>query len=274
MSEYTFDTPKPVSLFVEIGRGSVTVTATETTESYVRVTGRDAEAVRVDQSGDKISVIAPKARTGFWSGDASLEVTVTIPTASDLAVRTGSADITVDGEVGAAQLRSGSGEVQVDTLDGPAVVETGSGNIRIDDARAELRIKSGSGAVNVGQAGSSVAASTGSGDVEVGTCAGPTVVKTGSGDLHVAEAMSDVSLTTGSGDLVVRRATRGRLTAKGASGDIRLGIAAGVPVWTDITTVSGAIRSDLAGAGQPTEGGEHIEVRAKTVSGDVVLTEV
>ncbi len=274
MSEYHFETHRPVSLFVEIGRGSVKVVATDTTESSVEISGRDAESVRVEQSGDQISVMAPKQRSGFLAGDSRLDVTVTLPTDSDLAVRTGSADITVDGVVATSQVRSGSGDVQVDTFGGPAVIETGSGDIRVDEARSELRIKSGSGDINVGHAGSSVAVSTGSGDVEIGTSSGPTAVKTGSGNLEVAEARSDVSLTTGSGDLVVRRAQRGRFTAKGASGDVRLGIPAGVPVWTDISTVSGAIRSNLHGAGQPEEGADHVEVRAKTVSGDVVLTEV
>jgi DUF4097 and DUF4098 domain-containing protein YvlB len=274
MSEYHFETHRPVSLFVEIGRGSVKVVATDTTESSVEVSGRDAESVRVEQAGDQISVMAPKQRSGFLAGDSRLDVTVTVPTDSDLAVRTGSAGITVDGVVATSQLRSGSGDVRVDTLGGPAVIETGSGDIRVDEARSELRIKSGSGDINVGHAGSSVAVSTGSGDVEIGTSSGPTAVKTGSGNLEVAEARADVSLTTGSGDLVVRKAHRGRFTAKGASGDVRLGIPAGVPVWTDISTVSGAIRSNLHGAGQPEEGADHIEVRAKTVSGDVVLTEV
>ena len=53
---------------------------------------------------------------------------------------------------------------------------------------------------------------------------------------------------------------------------MRIGVPAGVPVWTDISTVSGRIRSDAEGAGQPAEGQHHIEVRAKTVSGDIVLT--
>ena len=48
----------------------------------------------------------------------------------------------------------------------------------------------------------------------------------------------------------------------------------GIPVWTDISTLSGSIRSNLRGAGEPAEGADHVEVRAKTVSGDIVLTEV
>jgi DUF4097 and DUF4098 domain-containing protein YvlB len=100
------------------------------------------------------------------------------------------------------------------------------------------------------------------------------VVKTGSGDVKVGDAGTDVTLTTGSGDLVVSTARRGRMTAKGASGDVHVGIPAGVPVWTDISTVSGEIRSSLQGAGQPAEGADHVEVRAKVVSGDIVLTEI
>ena len=46
------------------------------------------------------------------------------------------------------------------------------------------------------------------------------------------------------------------------------------PNPSDVTTVSGTIRSDLQGAGQPQDGQDHIEVRAKTVSGDIALSEV
>lgn len=274
MTEHHFETHRPVSLYVEIGRGSVKVVAAETTESYVEVTGRDADQVVVDQSGDQISVVAPRQRTGFLGGDSRIDVVVTIPTDSDLAVKTGSADISADGTLGTGKVKSGSGDVQLDTFGGPLVVDTGSGSIRLEETRGELRIKSGSGDIHVAHAASAVAISTGSGDVELGTVNGPTVVKTGSGDLKVVEAQSDVSLTSGSGDLVILAATRGRLTAKGASSDFRVGIPAGVPVWTDVSTLTGEIRSNLVGAGEPKDGVDHVELRAKTVSGDIVLTQV
>ena len=273
MTEHHFDTPQPVNLYVEIGKGTVRVVATDVTATHVEVTGRDADQVRVEQSGDQISVVAPQ-RTGFLGGDSRLDVAVTLPTDSDVAVRTGSADITVDGTLGSGKIKSGSGDVRLDTFGGPTLVDTGSGDIRLEQARAELRIKSGSGSVSLGRVEAAVAVSTGSGDVEIGSADGPTVVKTGSGDLKVADARNDVSLTTGSGDLVIGAAQRGRLTAKGASGDVQVGIRAGVPVWTDISTLSGEIRSSLRGAGEPQEGADHVELRAKTVSGDILLTEV
>lgn len=273
MSEHHFETHRPVGLYVEIGRGSVRVVASNTTESHVEVTGRDAEAVQVEQDGDEISVVAPK-RAGFLTGDSRLDVVVTVPTGSDLAIRTGSADIALNGTFGTGKLKSGSGDVQVDTFGGPAVVDTGSGDIRIDVARAELRIKSGSGDVHIGHASAAVAISTGSGEVELGTVDGPVVVKTGSGSLNVVEAHTDLSMTTGSGDLAVGTVTRGRISAKAASGDVRVGIPAGVPVWTDVSTVSGSITSFLAGVGEPQDGADHVELRAKTVSGDIVLAQV
>jgi DUF4097 and DUF4098 domain-containing protein YvlB len=273
MTDHHFDTPQPVDLFVELGRGTVAVAATETSETHVAITGRDADQAIVRQDRGQISVIGPKQRGSFFGGDHGLDVQVTLPAASSVTVRTGSADITLTGEVDAAKLKSGSGTVHVDAASGPLLTETGSGDVRIEQARGALKIKSGSGDIVVGAATGVVSVSTGSGDVRLGSSGGPTVVKTGSGDLEVGESTNDLTLTTGSGDLVVNRAHRGRVTAKGASGDVRVGIPAGVPVWTDITTVSGQIRSSLTGAGEPAQGVDHVEVRARTVSGDVMLAE-
>lgn len=272
---YDFESHEPVRLYVELGKGAVHVTATDTTETHVQVTGRDADDVTVQQSGRGVSVIAPRQRTGFFGGgDSAVEVSVTVPFTSELAVKTGSADVTVTGTVGTTEIKSGSGDVRLADLSGPGLVETGSGDVTIVVANAELRVKSGSGQVSVGHAESAVAISTGSGDVELGTTSGPAAVKTGSGDLKVVDANTDVSMTTGSGDLQVGTAHRGRFTVKGASGDVRIGIPAGVPVWTDISTLSGSIHTGLESVGEPAEGADHIELRAKTVSGDIVLHQV
>jgi DUF4097 and DUF4098 domain-containing protein YvlB len=275
MTDYHFETNRPVRLFAEIGKGSVTVAATDTTETHVEVTGRDAEQVLVRQEGDQITVVGPKQRGVISFGNSNgIDVVVTLPAHSDVAVRTGSADVTITGTVATAQLKSGSGDLELDTAEGPLVLETGSGDVRVEQARAELRAKSGSGDVLVVEATGTLAVSTGSGDVQLWTTHGPAVVKTGSGDLKVGDARTDLSFSTGSGDLVVRTAQRGRLTAKCASGDVHVGVRSGVPVWTEISTVSGEIRSNLQGAGEPQDGADHLELRARTVSGDVVLTEV
>ena len=116
--------------------------------------------------------------------------------------------------------------------------------------------------------------SSGSGDVHVASADGAVLIKTGSGDLRVDATCADVAFTSGSGSLGVSAIRRGRVSAKVASGDVRVGVPGGVPVWTDISSLTGRIHSTLAGAGQPEEGQDHVEVRAATVSGNVSLVQV
>lgn len=272
MPEYHFETHSPVNLVVEISKGNVHVECRETSESVVTIEGKNADDVLVEQRGDTITVIEPGRGRIF--GDNALRVDVVVPELSNPAVRTGSADIQIEGRAGHAQMRSGSGDCTLDSVDGHLLVETGSGEIRVDDVHGDLKVKSGSGDVEIGEAGGNATVSTGSGDVSVDNTYGSAVVKTGSGDLRVGAAHADTSFSTGSGDVSINLVERGRLTVKGASGDVSIGVKSGVPVWTDISTVSGTIRSDLHGAGQPQEGQDHIELRAKTVSGDIALSEV
>ena len=63
----------------------------------------------------------------------------------------------------------------------------------------------------------------------------------------------------------------GRLTAKTASGDVRIGVVAGTPVWTDVRTASGRLTSTLPRTGEPAADQPYLEVRATTASGDVTL---
>ncbi|MEJ7833160.1 MAG: DUF4097 family beta strand repeat-containing protein [Nocardioides sp.] len=274
MTSYEFETHRPVDLFVEIGSGTVQIQTTDTTESHVEINGRDADRATVEQDGDRLSVVAPRHRTGFSSGEAKLDFLITVPTRSELTVRSGSAEVTARGAYGVTHVKSGSGEVQIESLEGQSLVETGSGGVRIEASESDLRVKSGSGDIAIERCGGALSVSTGSGDVQIGTNNGPAMIKTGSGDLKVAEARTDVAMTTGSGDLVIGSASNGRFSVKGASSDVRIGVPAGVPVWTDLSTISGQIRSDLAGAGEPEEGADYVELRAKTVSGDIVLTQI
>lgn len=273
MTIHEFETHEPIDLYVELGKGTVIVNAGDTTVTSVEVEGRDPEKVEVRQDGRQISVIGPQQR-GIFGGDPSYVVTVGLPTHSNAVIKTGSADVNMDGTFGHGQIKSGSGDCTLDTFAAPLLVETGSGDVRVDRAGAELRIKSGSGDVEVTHVEGASQVSTGSGDVELRTTSGPSVVKTGSGDLEIGRAGDSVSMSTGSGDMRIREARKGKLSAKGASGDVVIGIPAGVPVWTDLTTVTGEISSGLRGAGQPQPGDDYIELRAKTVSGDIHLTEI
>lgn len=266
-----FPTPGPTSLYVEIGSGNLTVHSDDVVDTTVDVNGRDADATVVEVRGDRVVVVAPQRRTGFLNGSHDLEVHVTLPHDSRLTTKLGSADVTVSGRIGEAEVRTGSGDVQIEQLSADALVETGSGDIEVGEVRGDLLVKSGSGDVHVGRLDGAGSVSTGSGDVHVDSAARPLQAKSGSGDMVVDEAQQDLALHTASGDVVVGRMHRGELRANNVSGDICVGILAGVPVWTDVTTLTGCIESSLAGAGRPEEGQDYIEIRAHTVSGDIRL---
>jgi DUF4097 and DUF4098 domain-containing protein YvlB len=269
----TFPTPEPVALYVELGAGSLTVEAADTDETQVDVSGPRAEEFTVEQRGRHVVVVPPKSRF-FGIGTDDHVVRVVVPTGSDLATKTGSADTETVGSLGVIRLKTGSGDVEVERADGPMVVDSGSGDIRCHEATAEVRIKSGSGDVDLGDVRGTTGISTGSGDVVIGIAHERTVVKSGSGDLELKRSESDVSLTTASGDLVIGHAPRGKISAKNVSGDVRVGIPSGTPVWTDINTVTGSVASNLPSTGKPADGQDYVELRATTVSGDVRLVQV
>ncbi|QIX25349.1 DUF4097 domain-containing protein [Nocardioides sp. JQ2195] len=273
--DHTFETPHPVELYVELGRGNLSVTTGDTTQTTVTLSGKGADEVAVEQSGNSIAVIAPRDRAGFFgSNEPRLDVTVTIPDGSEVVTKTGSADQSLHGRYALAQLKAGSGDVRVEEVTGHLAVNTGSGDITVRACGGDLRVKSGSGDVEVVHAASHAGVSTGSGNISLGHTEGAVLVKSGSGDLGIRLASGDVTAQTASGDVTVQELRRGNLTSKNASGDIRVGIPAGIPVWTDVNTVTGRIASDLAGAGQPTGDQDHIELRATTVSGDINLKQL
>lgn len=272
MPRFEFPSAGPASLYVEIGRGDVHVSCTEVSTTTVVVEGRDADTVDVHDRDGEVSVVAP--RGGLLSAfDGPLHVTVTLPLHSAVATKLGSAGVSVAGPASAVRLRTGSGEVRVQAVSAPSSIDCGSGDVRVDGADDELRVRTGSGDVVVQRADGELAVSTGSGDVHVATAAGPLLVKTGSGDLRVEECDGDVSFTSGSGSMAIGSTRRGRVSGKVATGDVRIGVPAGVPVWTDITSLTGRIHSTLAATGQPVEGQDHVEVRAATVSGNVSLVQ-
>lgn len=269
----TYDTPGPVELTVELGGGRLSVRAEEVATTTVTVDGPEADQVSIDRHGDRISVIAPRQRAGFLRTPPDLQVTAVVPHGSDLAGKLGSADLVATGRYGGVRLRSASGEIRVEETTGEAVLESGSGDVEVERCAA-ARVKAGSGDVVLGSVTGECSVATGSGEVRIGSCEGEVRVKSGSGDVRVVDARADLSLATASGDVNVGAFHRGRLQAKGVSGDVRVGIPAGVPVWTDVSCLSGRIHSTLEGAGQPEEGQDYIELRATTVSGDIHLDQL
>ena len=84
----TFDTPEPIELHVENGRGLIDVTAADTTETTVHISGDRADDFEVRDLADgkeprRIAIIAPRRRDGgFFGKDTKADIVVVMPAAS------------------------------------------------------------------------------------------------------------------------------------------------------------------------------------------------
>jgi DUF4097 and DUF4098 domain-containing protein YvlB len=97
-------------------------------------------------------------------------------------------------------------------------------------------------------------------------------VQTGSGDVRLGAVKHDMNARTGSGDLTVVDAWAGGLDLTTGSGQLRVGIHSGVLAELDVSSGSGQARSDLPVGGPPAEGGAPLRIRARTGSGDALVT--
>jgi hypothetical protein len=213
--------------------------------------GEAVRQTRIDLTGGRLVVRAPKAlplRT------VPLSVTVRAPAGSHVTTHSGSANVTVTGGAGRIDLQTGSGEISADRAEGTASVHTGSGTVRLGPMHGGLRAR------------------TGTGDVEVTALAGPTSLFTGSGDVWLGAVAGDVMARTGSGDLTVADATAGQIELQTGSGNIRVGVHAGSPAEVDLSSATGAARSELVLTDSRPEGSPTLRIRGRTASGSAIIS--
>jgi DUF4097 and DUF4098 domain-containing protein YvlB len=110
-----------------------------------------------------------------------------------------------------------------------------------------------------------------SGDLSIRRAHGRLSARLVSGDCRVGESSDAVEINSVSGDIRLERVAAGFVEFNSVSGDAEIAIARGAAVYMDVRSLSGDMVSELEGGGEPAEGEAVIEVRGKTVSGDVRL---
>jgi DUF4097 and DUF4098 domain-containing protein YvlB len=247
----THHTPNGVRLKVRVLAGRCEIETADTTETVVEATpmngssaSREAAEALVEElrthsdGGHELVVEVPKRKRlvpGF--GDASVLIRIRGPHGLGLDASTASADVEVLGRIGDADVRTASGDVHIESADGRAAVKTASG------------------------------------DVALGTAIGNTSVNTMSGDVRVRETTTALSVNTMSGDVRIARAAGGTLQLRSMSGDLEAAIARGASLYVDATSASGDVRSELPVTGSAPDGGPaDVELRATSLSGDIVVT--
>jgi hypothetical protein len=218
-----------------------------------------ADAARIEQSGDRILVDVPSRNRGFGLsfifGRQGITCRVKCPPMSNVDVRTKSADVQALGTLRKVN------------------VATASGDVALQDVAADVNVKTASGDVRVGRVNGDATVNTASGDVFAELVGGTTRINAVSGDVRLGEAVGEASVQTVSGDQRVEAVFGGSLNAQAVSGDVQIAVRRGAKVYLDCNTLSGDTSSELDMTGEPAAGGARlIEIKVKTVSGDIRIT--
>ena len=239
-----FATPGPLTLRLRVPAGEIRIETVDGEETTVEleplrnddVTLAAIEDARVElrerSGGHELRVeIAERgstSRLGFlFSRSPEVLVRVSCPPGADVSARSRSADVEARGRFGSFDLETVSGDVDAGELDGDAHVKAVSGDVRIERVGREAEIQ------------------TVSGDVLIARSGGAATLQSVSGDLALRDAGGAVTLNSVSGDQSTENAGAGPVSAQSVSGDIRVGVRAGVRVWIDAASRSGDVSSQL-----------------------------
>jgi hypothetical protein len=260
----TFETPRPITVDVELGVGDIRIDASERTDTVVEVLPSDpgkpgdvtaAEQTRVDLAGARLVIRGPRGWRQWtpWGGRESIDVRISVPIGSEIQGEAGVAALRSTGELGAFRFKTGAGDVRVGHAAGNLAASTGSGVVRIAAVDGSAVIKNSNRETWVGDVG---------GDLRVNAA---------NGDISIDRAGATVTVKTANGDISLGEVAPGAVVAQTAFGKIDVGIREGVAAWLDLDTSFGRVRNDLTDTDRPDAGEETVEVRARTSYGDISI---
>lgn len=265
----SFTVHGPVQLDVRLPSGAVDVDAKLEGQVEIELLASDEESQRLvdaarielrETSGRTEVLVDVPPRSGAFGlatlfGRQGIGCRVRCPRGSDLKARTKSAEITAGPELGSVDVATASGDVEVGEVHGDLSAKTASGDVRARKVDGRTSLATASGHLSIDRAGGQLAANTASGDIVVG------------------EALANAKANTASGDVRIESVQAGQVSVNSASGDVAIGVRRGSRAHLDCTTVSGDARSELELSGDEPDGdGPFVEIRARTVSGDIRIT--
>lgn len=260
-ARHVFPLTDPIHLSVRLGHGSLSVAARDNlTEATVTLSGADPELLdkcAVEMRGRALVVVAPRQGVadliGAWRKDRNaICAVIEVPSGTPVKLATGTADITVTGRVGAADIATGHATLELGAVDGDLRLRYGNGQSRVGPVAGSVQFKGGRVDAQFGEIEGSLACGFGSGSLSAHRIGGDLHARAGSGSTSVGAAYGNVDLATGSGSFTI-------------------GVPDGVSVHLDVMTGSGVLHSDLPVEQAPKDGSRPVNLRAQTGKGDVRL---
>ncbi|MFC5924211.1 DUF4097 family beta strand repeat-containing protein [Micromonospora vulcania] len=274
-----FDTPEPITVQLELPVGDAWISATDRTDTVVRVRPRDpsskadlgaAEQTVVEYAAGQLMVRVPKSwrRYGFGSGP-SVDVLIEVPTGSRVHAEASWAAFRCEGRLGECRFKTG-GTIRLDET-GPLDIDTSHGEVAVERVHGSARVKSSSGKVRLGAVDGTAEIKNSSGDCWVGRSGGDVRVNTAYGDITVDAPMASVSGRTAYGNVRLGEVVRGSIELQTSYGAIEIGIRRGTAAWLDVSSRHGRVHNALETTDSPAQTDETVEVRANTSYGDIMI---
>jgi DUF4097 and DUF4098 domain-containing protein YvlB len=265
-----FDVSGPVELDIRLVSGEIEIDPMLEGRVEIDLTAHDEESQALIDSArielqerhgrPQVLVDVPRRKgvsfsLGMIFGQQGITCRVRCPEDSGVEIRSKSADVSVRGTIGGLSVATASGDVEVDRVSGGVNVKSASSDFSASEIGSGTNIQSASG------------------DVSIDIARGPVNITSASGDVTIGEAYDNVSVNTVSGDQDHGAVMRGKVAAHTVSGDVTIAVRRGSRTYLDCSTVSGDTHSDLeVGSEEPPGDGPMVEIRAKTVSGDIHIT--
>ena len=238
------------TLDVKVPAGRLDLAPSEEGEVIVEVSGSGSDFVVVEQVGDTVSI--REERRLF--GGRTVNIRAAVPRGTSLDAVVASLDVVSRVALGRVLARTASGDIDLGEV-ASLEVKSASGDVKIDRCTGRCEITSASG------------------DVRIQRVTGDAGISTASGDIAIEEAEGRVEVKTSSGDIRIGRCSGASVEATSMSGDVQVGLPEGTRVEAEINSLSGDV---VLPARRPPDGQSerNLKLRAKTVSGDVIVRRV
>lgn len=274
----TYQTPEPISVTLELGVGDVRIAASDRADTVVEIRPTDeadesdvqaAAQIRVDYTDGRLQITGPKRVFDFSRKTRSVDVSVELPSGSQLSAHLQMGDVRCAGRLGECQVRT-TGNVRLHRT-GPLRLHTGFGQVTADGISGDAEISTGSGRIEIGEVDGAAVVKNSNGDTTIDAVTGDLRVRSANGGIDVQRAGAGVDAKTSNGSIRLGEVVRGSVVLGTAAGDLDVGIAEGTAAWLELNTGFGHLRNLLDHAARPEATDETVEVRGRTSYGDVTI---
>ncbi|MEE1943297.1 DUF4097 family beta strand repeat-containing protein [Streptomyces sp. TRM 70361] len=271
----SFDTPEPISVTAYVYAGSIRFTAGDRLDTVVEVRPFDpqkdldvraADQTEVACANGVLTVTTPKANLLGRGG--AVDVTVEVPTGSDVDVTGAGANVIGEGRLGEVRVKTSSGDVRLDTT-GPLRLKVPHASSTVDRVEGMAEITSSTGNVRVGLVDGPAVLKNSHGTTTVGAVTGELRVSGAHGGIDIARAEASVVGTTTHGPLRVAEVARGDVRLETSNGSIEVGVREGTAAWLDVSSNRGQVRNTLAASEAPERTEDTVRIRARTNWGNI-----